>query len=467
MFESVQPPPAEPGRFRAVLKRFALGILVLLLLIPVNQLLGLVRERSSRRNEVRDELARVWGGEQTLGAVVLAVPYSIPAGTGVVATETWQSGTRVVTVPSGGWTYFLPGAVDWRGDLAPETKHRGIFEVTQYEARLTAGGWFARPDPATLGFKEGVKPEQVDWSHAQVLLLVADPRGLQERPVLRWAGRERPFAPGLTALDSFGNNLQAALAPGDLDGDRIPFSLSLVVRGSTALHLLPLGDETTAELQSPWPHPSFVGAPLPHHETKRSGFDARWSTPYFGRGFPQRWRSDQFEAPRLSALLGESSFGVALVQPADPYQQTERAVKYAVLFILLTFTTVFVLELLSPVRLHPMQYLLVGAALCLFYLLLLALAEHVGMGRAYTAAAAATAGLVTLYTRAVLAGWTRALAVGAVLAILYGWLYTVLRAEDYALLLGALGLFATLAAVMFLTRRLDWSTLRFRQPAVG
>jgi len=460
MFESVQPPPSEPGRFRAVLKLFALGVLVLLLLIPVSQLLGLVRERSSRRNEVRDELARVWGGEQTLGAVVLAVPYSIPAGAGVVATETWQSGTRVVTVPSVGWTYFLPGAVDWRGDLAPETKHRGIFEVTQYEARLTAGGWFARPDPTSLG----VKPEQVDWSHAQVLLPVADPRGLQERPVLRWAGRERPFAPGLTALDSFGNNLQAALGPGDLDGDRIPFSLELVVRGSTALHLLPLGDETTAELQSPWPHPSFVGAPLPHHETKRSGFDARWSTPYFGRGFPQRWRSDQFEAPRLSALLGESSFGVALVQPADPYQQTERAVKYAVLFILLTFTTVFVLELLSPVRLHPMQYLLVGAALCIFYLLLLALAEHVGMGRAYTAAAAATAGLVTLYTRAVLAGWGRALAVGAVLAVLYGWLYTVLRAEDYALLLGALGLFATLAAVMFLTRRLDWSTLRFRQP---
>ncbi len=155
------------------------------------------------------------------------------------------------------------------------------------------------------------------------------------------------------------------------------------------------------------------------------------------------------------------------MQPADPYQQTERAVKYAVLFILLTFTTVFVLELLSPVRLHPMQYLLVGAALCLFYLLLLALAEHLGMGRAYTVAAAATVGLITLYTRAVLAGWRRAVAVGGVLAILYGWLYTVLRAEDYALLLGALGLFATLAVVMFLTRRLDWTTLRFRQPAVG
>lgn len=463
MFESVQPPASEPGRFRAILKLFALGALVLLLLVPVSQLLGLVRERSSRQDEVREELARVWGGEQTLGAVVLAVPYTIPAGGSVVATETWQSGTRVLSVPSVGWAYFLPGAVQWRGSLTPEQKHRGLFSVTQYEARLSAGGWFARPDPAALA----IKPEQVDWSRAQVLLPIADPRGLRERPVLRWAGRERPFAPGLTAIESFGNNLQAALAPGDLDGDRIPFSLELVVRGSTALHLLPFGDDTTAELESPWPHPSFVGAPSPHHDTKSSGFTARWSTPYFGRSYPQRWRSDQFEAPRLAALLAQSTFGVALVQPADPYQQTERAVKYAVLFILLTFTTVFVLELMSPVRLHPMQYLLVGAALCLFYLLLLALAEHLGMGRAYAAATLATVSLVTLYTRTVLAGWRRAVAVGAVLAVLYGWLYTVLRAEDYALLLGALGLFATLAVVMFVTRRLDWSTLRFRQPAIG
>ncbi|HXT20739.1 MAG TPA: cell envelope integrity protein CreD, partial [Thermoanaerobaculia bacterium] len=256
---------------------------------------------------------------------------------------------------------------------------------------------------------------------------------------------------------------------GDLEGNRIPFSLTLAVRGSEALHLLPLGDETTAELSSSWPHPSFAGAPLPRTRTADSthGFTASWSVPYFGRMYPQRWRGDQIDAAMLGAQLEDSKFGVTLLRPADPYQQTERAVKYAVLFILLTFTTVFVLELLSPVRLHPMQYLLVGAALCLFYLLLLALAEHLGMGRAYAVATAATVSLVTLYTRAVLAGWARAVAVGAVLAGLYGWLYTVLRAEDYALLLGALGLFATLAVVMFLTRRLDWATLRFRQPAVG
>ncbi|HXT52738.1 MAG TPA: inner membrane CreD family protein, partial [Thermoanaerobaculia bacterium] len=145
MFESVQPPPSEPGAFRAILKLISLGVLVLLLLIPVSQLLGLVRERKSRQDEVRNELARLWGGEQTLGAVVLAVPYTAPAGSGGLVAKNATPGAGAVAAPPAGWTYFLPGAVQWRGSLAPERRHRGLFEVTLYEARLSASGWFARP----------------------------------------------------------------------------------------------------------------------------------------------------------------------------------------------------------------------------------------------------------------------------------------------------------------------------------
>jgi inner membrane protein len=483
MFEPLQSP--EPGRFRTVLKLVTLGILVLLLLVPVTKVLGLVHERQARLWQVQSELAKTWGAEQTLGALVLAVPYfaATSSTTGVVAKSHAPAGGALAAAPAG-WAYFLPGAVQWRGRLEPEVRRRGIFAVTVYESRLTASGWFARPDAAALG----IKPEQVDLGRAQVLLLVSDPRGLQERVVLRWGNRDRPFAPGLSPLGSSAgggtasielaertrdgggplNSLQAALQPGDLTAERLPFSLALSLRGSEALHLLPLGDETMAEIASPWPHPGFVGTPLPRHrQVAGQGFDASWSVPYFGRGLPQRWRGDQIGPERLAGLLAEAQLGVSLVRPADPYQQTERAVKYAVLFILLTFTTVFVLELLSPVRLHPMQYLLVGAALCLFYLLLLALGEHLGLGSAYAVATAATVVLVTLYTRAVLAGWARALAVGGVLSSLYGWLYTVLRLEDLALLTGALGLFAVLALLMFLTRRLDWATLRFRQPSLG
>ncbi|HEV8630989.1 MAG TPA: cell envelope integrity protein CreD [Thermoanaerobaculia bacterium] len=445
----------EGGPGRALLKLASLAILVLLLLVPVTQLLGLVRERQSRQEEVRRELARMWGGEQTLGALMLLVPV--------------RRAGDLPAAPATGWATFLPGAVHWQGVLEPEPRQRGLFAATVYEARLEASGWFARPAPVP----GDVRQEQLDWDHAVALLGVSDPRGLQERPVLRWGDRARPFEPATLGLDQLGPGLQAPLAAGDLAAagpQRLPFSFQLMVRGSEALRLLPLGDDTTAELSSPWSHPGFVGASLPRQRAagpRGTGFTARWSVPCFGRGYPQQWPAGQLDAEHLRAQLEASAFGVSLVQLADPYQQTERAVKYAVLFILLTFTTVFVLELLSPVRLHPMHYLLVGAALCLFYLLLLALAEHGGMGRAYAAATTATVLLVTLYTRAVLAGTARATVVGAVLAGLYAWLYTLLRAEDYALLLGALGLFGSLAAVMFLTRRLDWATLRFRPAELG
>lgn len=440
---------APRGAWKSVVKLGMIGVLGLLLLIPVTQVLGLVRERQQRERDVQAELARLWGGAQTVGALVVAAP--LPSSSGPAE-----------------WVHFLPAEVTWTGTLRPERRSRGIFEVTLYEARLAARGWFRRPDPSVLG----VAPERVDWDRAVAVLVLDDPRGLASRPVLRWAGGERAFLPGVGPLAGLCAGVQAQLGAGGFDphrsaAGRIDFAVDLVLRGSESLQLLPFGELTRAELGARWSHPSFVGAPLPRQ--RRVGpeaFTARWEVPYFGRGFPQQWRSSETSADSLRFAVPTAAFGVSLARPAGPYQQTERAVKYAVLFIALTFTTVFLLELLSPVRLHPAHYLLVGFALCLFYLLLLALGEHLGMGLAYLVAAAAIVGLVTLYARAVLAGWLRAGVLGAAMAGLYGWLYTLLRAEDYALLLGASGLFAVLAAVMFLTRRLDWSTLRFR-PADG
>jgi inner membrane protein len=430
---------------RSLLKLVVLGGLGLVLLIPVAQLLGLVRERRERQEEVRRELAALWGGEQTVGAVVVAVPLK-------------SSGAARE------WLCFLPAEVRWQGTLQPESRRRGIFEVTLYEAKLTATGWFRRPDPSLLG----VAAERVDWDAAVAVLAVSDPRGLSGRPVLRWQGRERTVLPGVGPVAGARGGVQAPLGAGALAAEQIPFGVDLVLRGSEQLRVLPLGELTHAELAARWADPGFVGAPLPtSRQVGADGFRAIWDVPYYGRGFAQQWRSGEVQPERFweDPTTG-GAFGVSLVRPANPYQQTERAVKYAVLFIALTFTTVFLLELLSPVRLHPIHYLLVGFALCLFYLLLLALAEHLGLGAAYAIAAGAVVALVTLYARSVLAGRGRAAVLGAALASLYGWLYTLLRAEDYSLLLGACGLFAVLAAVMFLTRRLDWATLRYR-PAPG
>jgi inner membrane protein len=435
---------APRGAWRSVVKLGMIGFLGLLLLIPVSQVLGLVRERQQREREVQAELARLWGGPQTVGALVVAAPLRSTSG----PVE---------------WIHFLPAEVSWSGALRPERRSRGIFEVTLYEARLAARGWFRRPDPTVLG----VAPERVDWDRAVAVLAIDDPRGVAARPALRWQGGERAFLPGVGPLVGLFAGVQAPLgaggfAPAPGSAERIEFAIDLVLRGSEALQVLPFGELTRVELAAPWSHPSFVGAPLPQRRrVGPSEFTASWEVPYFGRGFPQQWRSSENAPERLRHVVPLAAFGVSLARPADPYQQTERAVKYAVLFIALTFTTVFLLELLSPVRLHPVHYLLVGFALCLFYLLLLALGEHLGVVLAYTVAAGSIAGLVTLYARAVLAGWGRASVLGAALAGLYTWLYTLLRAEDYALLLGAGGLFAVLATVMFLTRRLDWGTLRF------
>lgn len=217
------------------------------------------------------------------------------------------------------------------------------------------------------------------------------------------------------------------------------------------------------ELEAPWPDPGFDGAYLLQKRTiSEEGFSASWSVPYFGRGFPRSWRSDIARNQNTGNAAHASGFGVTLVRPANQYQQTERSVKHAILFIFLTFTTLFLLELLSPVRLHPMHYLLVGFALCLFYLVLLALAEHTGFLVAYLAAAAAIVSLIALYVRSVLRSWRRAAPLAGTLAVLYGYLYGLLRVEDYSLLMGAAGMFTILALVTFLTRKLDWWTLSYQ-----
>jgi inner membrane protein len=241
----------------------------------------------------------------------------------------------------------------------------------------------------------------------------------------------------------------------------IPFSVELEMNGSRDLKLLPMGSETVVQLNSSWPHPSFIGAPLPaSRQTSAEGFTGRWSVPYFGRGYPPQWTSVGMDRAQLKALADASAFGVSLIQPVDIYQQAERAVKYGPLFITMTFVVFFLWEMLRSRLLHPIQYAFVGFAMCVFYLLLVSLSEHFGFDLAYTSAAAATTLLVAVYSMNVLGGAVEGTFMGGGLAGLYGFLYLLLRLEDYALLAGSIGLFAMLALVMFATRRVNWYELR-------
>ena len=447
----------EPSRNRiAASPTFHLVVLAILALasfIPMGMIRSLITERAARRASVQHEIVARWGGGQDLRGPVLTVPYEV--------TLSDKEGKSTVETRV---AVFLPESLTVTGELVPEVRRRGLFEQVVYTARLRFSGRFARP---VFEAWAGIAPERVRWAGARLSLGVPDLRGLVAVGELDWGGRRAAFGPRPAAGDLLPAGLKAEIAGlGELAaGAAIPYAFELTVRGSAVIGFVPLGRETVVELAAPWPSPSFQGAVLPEsHEISPAGFRARWRIPHLSRGYPQQWllgsesdRQALAEASTYRSEMGESSFGVALHLPADQYQQSTRAAKYGFLFVALTFLTYFVFALLHPVSLHPIHYLLVGAALCLFYLLQLAIAEHLGFGAAYAIAAAATVALVAAYSSAVLDRRWAAGLMAALLGALYGFLYVLLRAEDFALLLGGLGLFTILGAIMFLTRRTRWS----------
>jgi inner membrane protein len=293
-------------------------------------------------------------------------------------------------------------------------------------------------------------------------------RQLKGELTLDWNGRSIVFSPGSGTTDFIRSGIQASslkLEP-QLKGHKIPFSLKLHLAGSNSMNFLPFGMTTKITMQSLWPNPSFIGAFLPEHrQITKDGFKAAWEISHFGRAYPQILATDQL-TDDLHATIEKSNFGVRFLQPVDSYRQSERAIKYGMLFIVFNFLTYFLFELTTGVRIHIFQYVLVGVALCIFFLLLIALAEHIGFAWAYTIGAASVISQISLYSFKVVKTLKRTLTVSAVLALLYVYLYIALCLEDYALLIGSLGLFIGLAFIMFVVRNVDWFAEAKEQPTL-
>jgi inner membrane protein len=423
------------------LRVLLLGFLVLLLLIPKAKISDVIDERASRRDEAVGEVTSKWGGEQKLTGPILVVPY----------THRWsETSPKGVVIPHEEQrrAYFLPERLDVKGRVEGEERARGIFSVPVYALELEVAGSFARPDFAALG----VHDEDADWSHASLSVGISDVRAIQATPSLRWLGEERAFLPGAEAepLANHGIHVAVPVAPRD---ESLDFSFPLRLHGSDGIWFSPFARETQVAIASKWPSPSFQGAWLPtKREVTDSGFSASWSIPYLGRNYAQAWREDATPTAAIEA----SRFGVRLVSPVDAQRMAQRSVKYAGLFLLLTFSAIWIVEVLAGLRVHPIQYLLIGGALVLFFLLELSLAEHLPFAVAYALASLSVLGAVGGYALAVLGSRRRALSIAGVVGALYGYLYTLLMAEDDALLVGSLGLFATLVAFMWLTRKIDW-----------
>lgn len=440
-------------RYSATARLIVVGILTLALLVPITFVYSIVQERAGRRNEAVTNVSATWGGPQTFGGPVLTVPY--------VHTVTDNAG-RPLQITS--YAHLLPVELQIDGVLDTDRRRRGIFDVVVYRAQYQVRGRF-RP-----GRLEWVRPaaERVDWSAAMLSVGVSDPRGLSRRSTLTWNGREVPFTGGVQNVALFDAGIHANVreeqAPAaDVE---LPFAFTLAFNGTRDVAFLPSAAETSVTLRAAWPHPSFAGAPLPDQwEATDQGFTARWRVPDFGRPFPSRWVNSEANPAQWTARAKSAAFGVGLMQPVDIYHQAERAVKYAILFIGLTFLIFFLWEIFQATLLHPVQYAFVGFALCVFYLLLISISEHAGFDRAYAVSAAAVTLLIGGYSRAVLRGTRQATSVTTALAGLYGFLYLLLRLEDYALLAGSVALLLVLAVVMYLTRRMDWYALRLGSAA--
>lgn len=429
-----------------LLKSLVVAGLALALLVPILMIQGLVAERQMRRNEAVGGIAHGWGGRQTVSGPYLAMPYERRWTT--VKQETVDGKPRetrtehveaqVVRVPV--------ASVDWTLGADITEKYRGIYKARLYTARLAASGSFTMPPRAS--YEDGTS--RYKWGTPRLVLGVSDAAGIRAAPDIRLNDVEQPFSPGSGDAAMTGG-LHVLLAGLDAARSRTyTFSMSIELAGSEAFALAPLGADTTVAMRADWPHPSFQGRFLPaQHRIGADGFSAAWKVSRFadqGDG-----RNCGFPCNRLGQEIG-----VSFIEPAGLYQQLERASKYGFLFLGLTFAGFMLIELLRRLAIHPIQYTLVGLALAMFFLLLVALSEHIAFAYAYAIATFACVGLITAYLARALNSMWLGLGFGTALAALYAMLFALLKAEDYSLLGGSLLLFGLLAAVMIATRRVDW-----------
>lgn len=420
---------------KIILKSFFIGVLVLLLLIPTIFIQELVSERKHRQEEAIAEISTRWAGSQTVTGPVIGIPY-----TEIISDEGKTHQLKK-------WAYFLPGKLNIKAKLVPEKRYRGIYEAIVYTTELQIQGSYD-----SLAISElNIPHENLLWNEAAVFFDVSDVQGLKEDMILNLNSSKIELIPAKFSTEQFKTALSASLpswvssAAGPLE-----FSATVSLKGTGSLLFVPAGRETKAEAVSSWSNPSFTGSVLPDLRTvKDSGFVANWKVLALNRKYPQQWKEGVYS-------LQSSAFGVDLIVPVDAYQQTTRSVKYAILIIGLTFTAFFLIEWVYGRAIHSLQYLLVGFALCIFYTLLLSLSEYTGFNAAYGLAAIATIGLIGWYVGSMLRSSKMSLFIIFLLAVQYGFVFTLIQLQDYALLMGSIGLFLTLAIVMYFSRKIKW-----------
>jgi inner membrane protein len=450
--ETQSPKPSFIERNSALIKGFFIAVLCVVLLIPTLMTLGLVNEREGRKNEAVKKVSAKWGSRQTLIGPVLRVPYyevsKVEKTTATGKKESEQTKNLA-------YAYFLPNKLTINGDITPEKRHVGIYEIIVYGSKLAFSGDFSAIDYTKLD----IQTENIIWKDAALLVSITDFRGIKDNVTLHWNGEASTFNSG-AMLDHDkpdAEPLSAIYSPVQVSNDgktAHTFSFEMALKGSEGIGFVPVGQTSAVNLKSNWANPSFDWSFLPDTSTiTTTGFSAGWKVLHLNRDFPQQWLQ------YTPNLLSQSALGVTLITPNDAYQQTSRSVKYAILIIALTFMAFFFTEILNQKRVHPLNYILIGLALCIFYTLLLSMSEFIAFNSSYWIATAMTIGLVFLYSKSIFQELRPAALVSLVMLILYGFIFVIIQLEDTALLIGSIGLFLILAVTMYISRKINWANI--------
>ena len=445
-----------------------LFLLVLLLLIPLTMIRGLISERNHTARSAEEGIMEAWGSELIAIGPVIAIPGTR---TEEYITKSERDGERVEISKKPFTIIVTPQKLDIRSNYKTEIRKRGIFSVPLFSGDLLFSGTF-NPQAALSTL---LPNEEAHLNQAELIIALSSQKGIRRLDKAFWndqasgQNRELFFQPGSRGLvftggaNSIGgmyyessqinSGIYAAIP--DLINSETLFEIAIAIQGGQLVRFLPVGQDSHVEISADWPSPSFQGAFLPgSSDITDNGFSAVWDISYLSRDIPLYWKNEGVELTRRD--ISNSLFGVNFFRAIDTYSLNTRAVKYAILFLVVPFLTLFLLEIFTKKRIHLVPYLLSGIANIIFYLLLLSLSEQMQFYMAYLIAAAAVAVLLTLYSRSLLPSWNKSGYMGLVVTLSYVLLYAVLNAESYALLIGSVGAFVVVALVMFLTRKLDW-----------
>ncbi|MEM7427176.1 MAG: cell envelope integrity protein CreD [Pseudomonadota bacterium] len=434
-------------------KLLAIGAFALILLVVLHLISGIIEERQSYRDQVADSIASSWTGQQKMVGPLLVAPYKI-----VRNIDKWfyEDGKRISTsdkVVTEKAKYFLPESLTVNAIADTQFRHRGLYSVPVYVSDLKIAARFEVSNAVEIDDEKA----SVEWGTPFLVFGVQDIRGINKTPEVVVNGEAIDIRPG-TNVRFLKQGVHATLKPLPDEPQHWKVDMSLSLQGMKQLSFLPTGRSSSVTLASPWPHPSFVGRYLPKsRQVSDAGFEASWQTTHFSSNMGQDFENCALRRKCMDFLSNQ--FGVQLQSGVDVYVQSDRAIKYALLFVGLTFVAFFMFEILKDLRIHPIQYGLVGFALALFYLLLLSLSEHVEFVLSYVIAAAACAGLIGFYVSAVLGSVRRGTGFGAGLAALYAALFILIGSEDYALVMGSALIFVVLAVIMIVTRNVDWHAI--------